>query len=191
MSSRAEQHVPDDVVPQSGALCVGHRLNPFHTFLVNIPYESSPRSDFGPLARPAPRAHHDSLRSRRGPDIGITLALARFHDIDVLRRAALHFLSTLGLRGRTATGSGLTRSDKARHTCTWRCHPPPPNMLLVHDIALIRDGGRACWGVISGLLLVAQFFISLEILLETIVIAAMMLVVFALMRPSLVAHVRT
>ena len=56
---------------------------------------------------------------------------------------------------------------------------PPIILLLVHDIATRRDGKMRRRGIILGLLIAAQFFVSSEVLAMTLVIAMVLLVVLA------------
>ena len=54
---------------------------------------------------------------------------------------------------------------------------PPIILLLVHDIATRRDGKMRRRGIILGLLIAAQFFVSSEVLAMTLVVGTVLLVV--------------
>ncbi len=172
---------------------LGHGLNPFHTSLVNIPYgvnllDQTSVPLLGLLLAP--------ITVLFGPvaalNVGMTLALAG-------SATSMYFVVQRFTSWRpSAFVAGLLYGFGPYEIGQGEAHLhmafavlPPLMLLLIHDIALIRDGRARRRGVILGLLVVAQFFISLEMLLETMVIAAVMLVAFALMRPSLVrTHVR-
>ncbi len=68
----------------------------------------------------------------------------------------------------------------------------PPLILLVASRIVVAQRGRAAvWGIVLGLLVTAQFFVSTEVLASTVVFAALGLLVVAIVgRRSVRAHLR-
>ncbi len=56
---------------------------------------------------------------------------------------------------------------------------PPLVFLVLHELAVRQRGRAGCWGVVLGLLVTAQFFVSSEVLASTIVIGVVGLVATA------------
>ena len=54
---------------------------------------------------------------------------------------------------------------------------PPLILLVVHEIVVRQRGRAARWGVVLGLLMTAQFFVSTEVLASTIVMATVCVVI--------------
>ncbi len=68
---------------------------------------------------------------------------------------------------------------------------PPVIMLMVHEIVVRQRGRPGRWGCALGLLLVAQFFVATEVLVTTVMVAALAVVVTAVVgRRRIRSHLR-
>jgi hypothetical protein len=165
---------------------IEHGLNPFHSALVNVPFGVNLLDQtsvlllglllapitvlFGPAASLA---------------VGFTLALAgsAISMYFVVRRFTIWrpaaFVAGL------VYGFGPYEIRQGTAHLHMACAVLPPLiLLLLYDITVKSDGKARRRGIVLALLLVAQFFISLEMLLETVVIGAVMLAALALFRRS-------
>lgn len=161
---------------------LGHGLDPFFTHLLNAPHGVN------------------LLTNNSVPLLGlvtapITLLWGPLASFNVLETAAL-------------AGSATSMYVVARRFTSWRpaafvagllygfspyeigqglghlnltfCVLPPLILLLVHDIAVSRSGSPVRRGLLLGLAVIGQFFISAEVLATTAVMAVVLLVVIAI-----------
>jgi hypothetical protein len=71
-------------------------------------------------------------------------------------------------------------AQSAGHTNLTFAVFPPLILLVVHELAVRQRGHARTWGIVLGLLLTAQFFVSSEVLVSTLVMGAICLVLIAM-----------
>ena len=170
---------------------IGHGLNPLHSSLVNVPYGMNMLNQtsamfVGLLLSP--------ITVIFGPtatlNVGLTLAMAG-------SAASMYFVTRRFVNWRPAAfAAGLLYGfgpyeigQGPSHLQLSFCVFPPIILLLVSEIAVRTDGRNRLRGIVLGLLVVAQFFVSSEVLAMTAVVGAMLLVVIAVRgRRVVLAH---
>jgi hypothetical protein len=78
--------------------------------------------------------------------------------------------------------------QSAGHTNLTFVAIPPLILLVVHEIVVRQKGRARTWGIVLGLLLTAQFFVSSEVMASTIVIGAICVVIVGILGSR---HIRT
>jgi len=160
---------------------LGHGLDPFFSSLANIPHgvnvlDNSSVLLLGLVASPitvlfGPTASFNVLE---------TLALAA-------SATSMYFVAGRFVHWRPAAfAAGLLYGfspyeigEGLGHLHLTFCVFPPVILLLVHDIVVRTDGSPRRRGIVLGLLVIGQFFVSTEVLATTVLIAAVIVVVIA------------